>query len=230
MNSSNAMNKKYFRYVSILITVMMLVILGTHQPDAADTWREIMKKPDGLQGYYYATPYAFSNGHYGIMRVWNQGYAQRVELDNFGTGDMTILLTRQQDGAYYQIDPQRNEAIGFRYREEEIPPGVLDESRYAVSGDRYDPVFLSRIQNVEQLEYLQQEALYFEVRSPHRNGEETYRAWISVEYGLPLKEEMVMADGRIHQRVYTDLQEGPFPPDLFLLPEDVEILSWTWFN
>lgn len=230
MNSLSGRISGFFRFLSILTVALILIMMGVPEPDATATWREIMKKPDGLQGYYYATPYAFSNSHYGIMRVWNQGYAQRVELENFGTGDMTILLTRQQDGAYYHIDPQRNEAIGYRYREEEIPPGVLDESRYAVSGDRYDPVFLSRIQNVQQVEYLRQEALFFEVRSPHRNGEEIYRAWISVEYGLPIKEEMVMADGRIHQRVYTDIQEGPFPPELFQLPEDVEILSWTWFN
>ena len=222
---------KYFRLWMIVIMIALLATAAvSQQSSAAPDWREVMKKPDTLNGYYYATPYAFSNRHYGIMRVWNQGYAQRVEMENYGTGERSILLTRQQDGAYYHIDPQRNEAIGFRYREEEIPAGVLDETQYAVAGDRYDPVFLSRIRDVEEVTYLGQEAIYFQYHSAHRNGEEIYRAWISTEFGLPLKEEMVMADGRVHQRIYTELKEGPFPQDLFELPEGLEIISWTWYN
>lgn len=215
---------------SILLVVgLVLPITGT-EVSADDHWRTVLKKPDDLQGYYYITPYAYSNRHYGIMRVWNQGYAQRIEMENHATGEKQILLTRQQDGAYYQIDPQRNEAIGFRYREEAIPPGVLDESRYAVADDRYDPVFLSRIQDVQWIDYLGEETLLLQYRSSHRNGSETYRAWISVEFGLPVKEEMVMADGRIHQRVYSNLSEGPFDEALFRVPENTEIISWTWFN
>jgi len=221
-----------FVFMAGTIGLFLIGIMATIglQANATPNWREVMKKPDALEGYYYATPFAYSNRHYGIMRVWNQGYAQRVEMENHGTGELTILLTRQQDGAFYQIDPQRNEAIGFRYREEEIPPGVLDETRYAVAGDRYDPVFLSRINDVKEVTYRGKEAIYFQYHSNHRNGEEIYRAWISVEFGLPMREEMVMADGRVHERIYTDLTEGPFPSDLFMLPDDVNIISWTWFN
>jgi len=210
--------------------IIALFMMNSFQSAASMSWREIMKIPDSLNGYYYATPYAYSNEHYGIMRVWNQGYTQRVEMVNHGTGETTIILTRQQDGAYYQIDPLRNEAIGFRYREEVIPDGVLDEDRYAVSGDRYDPVFLSRISKVDYIEHNGKQAIYFEYSSTHRIGEERYRAWISMEFGLPLKEEMVMADGRIHQRIYTDHKEGPFLQELFTLPEGLEILDWTWYN
>ncbi len=216
---------------AFLIGLLFLLITVTSiQSNATANWRETMSIPDSLNGYYYATPYAYSNRHYGIMRVWNQGYAQRIEMVNHGTGETMIILTRQQDGAYYQIDPQRNEAIGYRYREEVIPEGVLDEERYAVSGDRYDPVFLSRVSKVEYVEHNGQEAIQFEYSSSHRNGEELYRAWISMEYGLPLKEEMVMADGRVHQRFYTDHKEGPFPQELFALPEGLDIISWTWYN
>lgn len=221
---------QFFQAFLPLGIMLILIMINSLHSDASVSWREIMKTPDSLNGYYYATPYAYSNGHYGIMRVWNQGYSQRVEMVNHGTGETMILITRQQDGAYYQIDPQRNEAIGFRYREEVIPDGVLDEERYAVSGDRYDPVFLSRISEVDYIEHNGREAIYFEYSSAHRNGEEKYRAWISVEYGLPLKEEMVMADGRIHQRIYTDHKEGPFPQELFALPEDLDIIGWTWYN
>jgi hypothetical protein len=222
------------RYI-IMIFIMILLAGATGDENrlfsgADPGWREIMKKPDQLNGYYYLTPYAYSNKHYGVMRVWNQGYAQRVEMVNHGSGETTILLTRQQDGAYYQIDPKRNEAIGFRYREEAIPPGVLDESRYAVSGNRYDPLFLSQVGEVEETVYQNQDVLLLQYQSSHNNSSEIYRAWISVEFGLPLKEEMEMGDGRIHQRFYLDLQEGPFSPDLFVLPEDINIVSWTWFN
>ena len=222
--------ERYKWGVAVCILVIPLLVNALFAVSADPDWREIMKRPDGLQGYYYVTPFAFSREHYGIMRVWNQGYAQRVEMHNHGTGEMTILLTRQQDGAYYQIDPQRNEVIGFRYREEEIAPGVLDETRYAVAGNRYDAGFLNRIRDVSFVSYLGQEALFFQYRSTHGNGEEIYRAWISVDFGLPLREEMEMADGRIHQRLYSDLTEGPFSPDLFELPDEVEIIQWTWYN
>ena len=222
--------KRFGVYVVFISCIIFAVMANSLRSEASTNWREIMQIPDTLNGYYYATPYAYSNQHYGIMRVWNQGYAQRVEMVNHGSGETMILLTRQQDGAYYQIDPQRNEAIGYRYREEVIPDGVLDEDRYAVSGDRYDPVFLSRISEVSFVELNNHEAVFFEYSSAHRNGREIYRAWISVEYGLPLKEEMVMADGRIHQRIYTDHKEGPFPQELFTLPDGLEIIGWTWYN
>ena len=229
MNQIHKM-KRYLMILMIILTTGAISGENIFYSDANPGWREIMKKPDQLEGYYYLTPYAYSNKHYGVMRVWNQGYAQRVEMVNYGSNEVTILLTRQQDGAYYQIDPQRNEAIGFRYREEVIPPGVLDESRYAVSGNRYDPTFLSQVRDVEEVIYLGHDAVLLQYESSHRGSSEIYRAWISVEFGLPLKEEMVMADGRVHQRIYSDLQEGPFPPEFFTLPEDIDIISWTWFN
>lgn len=222
--------KRIIPYIIFICCIILAVVANSVQSHASRSWREIMQIPDSLNGYYYVTPYAYSNQHYGVMRVWNQGYSQRVEMVNHGSGETMIILTRQQDGAYYHIDPQRNEAVGYRYREEVIPDGVLDEDRYAVSGDRYDPVFLSRISQVSFVEHNRQEAIFFEYSSPHRNGREIYRAWISVEYGLPLKEEMVMADGRIHQRIYTDHQEGPFPQELFTLPDGLEIIGWTWYN
>ncbi|SFI08751.1 hypothetical protein SAMN05192551_10689 [Tindallia magadiensis] len=222
------MTKKRFLIISSLITLVLVVVNVT--TSSADSWQQILQKSRDLDGYYYKTPYKFSNSNIGIMQVWHQGYHRRVEMTNSINGETIVLLTRQTDGAFYQIDPKANEGIAYYYTDVELLPQDLDETRYAVSENRFDKTFIEKVSSVEELVYQNQPVYLLENKSTHGGNEEVYRVWISKEFGLPLKEEMHMADGRIHRRIYTEMQEGPFSQELFQLPKELKIIEEIRFN
>jgi len=221
-------------YKRLLIIVAVLAVFAGIYNGAeiisAKSWQQVLNKSQDLEGYYYQTPYKFSNNHMGVMEVWNQGYGIRVEMVNSLTDEKMILLTRQTEGTFYQIDPEAKEAIAFTYTDVELLPQDLDESRYAVAGSRFDQNFIDRVSSVKEELYKDQPVFLLENKSTHGGQEEIYRVWISKEFGLPLKEEMKMADGRIHRRVYNEMKEGPFPQELFQLPDDIEIIEQVSFN
>ncbi len=107
--------------------------------------------------------------------MWHQGYASRVEMTNSLTGERMILLTRQTDGAFYQIDPEANEAIAYTYTDVDLLPQDLDESRYAVAGGRFDQNFINKVSSVEEVYYRNQSVYLLENKSTHAGQEEVYK-------------------------------------------------------
>lgn len=217
----------------MIVMTMLIGLLAAYinsEVISAESWQQVLSKSENLEGYYYKTPYKFSERNMGVIEVWHQGYASRLEMTNSLTGETMILLTRQTDGTFYQIDPEANEAIAYTYTDIELLPQDLDESRYAVAGSRFDQNFIDRVSSVEEVDYRNQPVYLLENKSTHGGQEEIYRVWMSKEFGLPLKEEMQMADGRIHRRIYTDMKEGPFPQELFVLPEGLNIIREMRFN
>ncbi|SDY48319.1 hypothetical protein [Tindallia californiensis] len=222
------MTRKRFFIISILTAFVLITFNVTNS--SADSWQQVLQKSRDLEGYYYKTPYKFSNNHIGIMQVWHQGYHRRVEMTNSINGETMVLLTRQTDGAFYQIDPKANEGIVYYYTDVELLPQDLDETRYAVAENRFDQTFIEKVSSVEELVYQNQPVYRLENKSTHGGNEEVYRVWISKELGLPLKEEMHMADGRVHRRIYTEIQEGPFSQEIFQLPQELKIVKEIQFN
>lgn len=219
------------KIVFLFLSITSLAgVFGGIEAIFAESWQQVLNKSSNLEGYYYQTSFKFSDHHMGTMEVWSQGYARRVEMVNASTGEKMVLLTRQSEGTFYQIDSEAKEAIAYTYADVELLPQDLDESRYAVAESRFDQNFIDRVSSVKEEEYNGQSVFLLENKSTHGGQEEIYRVWISKKYGLPLKEEMEMADGRIHGRTYEKMIEGPFPQTLFELPEDIKVIKQLPFN
>ncbi|MFZ5596247.1 MAG: LolA family protein [Bacillota bacterium] len=143
-------------------------------------------------------------------KIWMQGKNFKSESEAMGQKVITLL----KEDAVYMYNPGRNTVTKMSAGKENKTETPIDYSNdISAQPDKFKVLGSEVVGGMS--------CKVVSTQSP--DGKESMKMWLSEEYGIPVKVEMVQGDGSQTLIEYKNIQVGALPADTFELPAGAHI-------
>jgi outer membrane lipoprotein-sorting protein len=177
---------------------------------AEDSVSEILAKGKKIDGLYYE--FVMTVGSVKAEgKTWIEGKMLRNDI--LADGQAISNIIDMEQGVAYTYMPSQKMAM-------KIDIGKVDTDVFQIPTAYTDDIDTNVLNIVETTTY---EGLKCKVMVLAQ-GQEELKMWISEEYGIPVRVEM-MQGGQKTVLEYKNLKVGPIPADVFMIPQGVQIIE-----
>jgi outer membrane lipoprotein-sorting protein len=176
---------------------------------------DLLARGKQVQGLFYELHLENASVSGGAMdqKVWMQGNKMRIEPSV--SGQNSIIIIDGDANVMYTIMPQQKVAIKMALQQDKKPETPMDYSR-SINVDGAQIVGFETYEGIKCKVFSHKGAT---------DLQESWKAWISEEYGIPVHMEMTDTYGNKSSVTFKNLKVGPQPADLFQLPADTQIVN-----